>query len=328
MTGNPPIDWLLEHGDAWVQYRARVDVMCQPETDPAAQTARAAMLVDPRIGAVIDTLADWPGPPLKSHKQAGHHLHRLAFLAEIGLRASDPGMAIIVEGILARQSADGVFQIAIHITRGAAASDTPIQTWMLCDAPLTLWALCQLGVDDDPRVARAANHIAALIRDNGWPCASDPAIGFRGPGRKSDPCPYSTLLCLKALAAYGPERLADPGIVDIGIKALLTHWETQKERKLYLFGIGTDFRKPKFPLVWYDILHVVDVLSQYPAARYDPRYQAMLAALMNQADGDGRFTAASMYQDWKTWEFANKKQPSPAITLIAWRAALRGNHAG
>jgi hypothetical protein len=30
------------------------------------------------------------------------------------------------------------------------------------------------------------------------------------------------------------------------------------------FYMGTDFCKHKVPLVWYDILHVVDVLTQFP----------------------------------------------------------------
>ena len=31
-------------------------------------------------------LADWSGPALKSHKTAGHPLHKLAFVANLGLR--------------------------------------------------------------------------------------------------------------------------------------------------------------------------------------------------------------------------------------------------
>ena len=31
-----------------------------------------------------------------------------------------------------------------------------------------------------------------------------------------------------------------------------------------MFFMGTDFRKLKVPLVWYDLLHVLDVLSSFP----------------------------------------------------------------
>ena len=168
---------------------------------------------------------------------------------------------------------------------------------------------------------RAVEHLTGHIRENGWPCAGAYTDNFRGPGRKSDPCPYATLLGLKALTAC-PEPV-EHKIIEAGVGSLLWHWDIRTERKVYLFGIGTDFRKPKLPLVWYDILHVVDVLSQHEAARLDPRYRAMLKELMSQADDSGRFTAASMYRAWKEWAFADKKQPSPGITLVAWRAAMR-----
>jgi hypothetical protein len=313
----------LDAGDAWVRYRTRRDLLNLPESDPEVQADRAAMLADPRLRALIEQVQDWPGPPLSSHKKAGHPLHVLSFLAEIGLRADDPGLEIPTARMLERQSAEGAFQITTQIKAAYGGSDQPTLTWMLCDAPLVVWTLCQLGRGDDPRVGRAVDHLAALRRDNGWPCATDPAVNFRGPGRKADPCPYANLLVLKALAAYGVDHPVDEVLSETGIASLLWAWDVQKEQKPYLFGIGTDFRKPKFPLVWYDLLHGVDVLSHFSSARGDPRFQAMRGELMAQADSDGRFTAGSMYQDWKGWDFADKKAPSPTITLIAWRASLR-----
>jgi hypothetical protein len=314
---NPPVDWLLTAGDAWVRYCTRRDLLRQPDSDPVVQAERAAMLDDPRVRDLIARLHDWPGEPLSSHKKAGHALHILSFLAEIGVRVDDPGMADVAGRIITHQSPEGAFQIVVKISASYGGSDEPTLNWMLCDAPLVLWAVRQIGAGDDLRVTRAVDHLARLLRANGWPCATQ--NGFRGPGHKDDPCPYANLLALKALADYPVE----PAVTAAGIASLLWAWEVQKEHKPYLFGVGTDFRKPKFPLVWYDLLHVVDVLSRFPTARADARYQAMLAELMAQANSAGQFTPASMYQDWKGWEFANKKAPSPAITLIAWRAALR-----
>lgn len=319
---SPPIDWLLETGDAWVQYRTRLDLMAQQETDPEVLTAREAMIADPRVQALVAELQEWPGPPLTSHKQAQHPLHKLAFLAEMGLRADDPGMETVVRRVLERQSPEGAFQISVKLRKSYGGTDEAMLTWMLCDAPIVLYALCKLGLRDNYQVADAVEHIRGLIRENGWPCVSSPELGMRGPGRKDDPCPYANLVSLKALAAWEDTGLSDE-TVGIGIESLLWHWENQQDRKLYLFGIGTDFRKPKLPLVWYDILHVTDVLSQFPAARSDYRFMEMLAELMSQADEGGRFTPASMYRDWKDWEFADKKQPSPGITLVAWRTATR-----
>jgi hypothetical protein len=176
-----------------------------------------------------------------------------------------------------------------------------------------------LGGRSEAQAALA--HALGLIRDNGWHCASDPAISFRGPGRKGDPCPYANLLMTKVLAQV-PELHESRG-AQIGAEMLLRHWEERSVRKLYLFGIGTDYRKLKYPFVWYDILHVVDTLSRFPALRGDARLAEMVQAIVDQAGGDGRFTASSMYRAWRGWEFADKREPSPWITLLVLRVLKR-----
>ncbi len=319
----PLLDWLLAEGEPWVQYRTRRDLLDQPEDLPQVRTARAAMLSDPRVTAMVASLQDWPGPPLKNHKQAGHHLHRLAFLAEIGLRLDDRGMGTIVKHILAHQSEEGAFLLRFELKRGKVDTNGPVLGWMLCDAPLVLWILCKLGAEHDPRVKRAAQHLVEHLRDDGWPCVTGGVDGFRGPGRKADPCPYATLLVLRALTVYEGELTGKEQAIHTGIETLLSLWAARAERRPYLFGMGTDFRKPKLPLVWYDILHVLDTLSWHRVARQDARYDEMRAVLLEQADEIGRFTPGSMYRAWKEWQFADKKHPSPAVTLFAWRALLR-----
>jgi hypothetical protein len=46
-------------------------------------------------------------------------------------------------------------------------------------------------------------------------------------------------------------------------------------------------------------------------------------AEVKQADAQGRYTAGSMYQAWKRWPFADKKQPSPWLTFLALRIQQR-----
>lgn len=317
-----PTEWLLSEGMPWVRYRALLDLLDRPEEDPEVLAARQAMIEHPHIQNLIAELTAWPGYPLKRHNDAKHLMHKLATLADFGVRASDPAMAAILEEVMAHQAPEGAFQIATIVPKAFGGTDTEAWTWMLCDAPTVLYVLLAMGLGDDPRVHAAVDHLASLIRDNGWPCAVSPELGkFRGPGRKDDPCPYANLIALKALAQV-PEILGNEAC-HIGAETLLWHWEHQKERKVYMFGIGTDFRKLKYPFVWYDILHVSDVLTHFPLARQDLRLQAMVSELAAQADDQGRFTAGSMYRAWKEWEFANKKVPSPWITFLAWRVLRR-----
>jgi hypothetical protein len=136
---------------------------------------------------------------------------------------------------------------------------------------------------------------------------------FRGPGRKEDHCPYANLLGLKALslvpAFYGSDE------VRMGVKVQLSHWEKRRERKYYLFGIGTDFLKLKYPHVWYDVLHVLDVLSRFPWVRGDDRLLEMWGSVASKQRDDGLFVPESVWVAWKGWSFAQKREPSPSLTL-------------
>lgn len=318
---NPPIDWLLD-GPPWVRYRTRLDLLDLPESDPTVAADRAGMLAHPLVSALVRGLAGWPGEVISSHKSAGQAYHRLTFLADLGLRATDPGMPVIIERIMKYQSDQGAFTLSSRIPVAYGGTGQEIWAWALCDAPVTLYALLRIGLGSDPRVERAVDHLAGLARANGFPCAVSPELGsWRGPGRKDDPCPYATLAAVKALAlaSGGPESDA----VRQGAACLLDLWEQSHQRHPYMFYMGTDFRKLKAPFVWYDLLHVLDVLTSLPWLHGDPRLNAMLDTLTSYADAGGRFTAGSIWKAWDGWDFGQKKQPSPWITLLAWRILRR-----
>ena len=314
-----PTEWLLTEGQPWVRYRAMLDLLGKSEEDSEVKEARQEMLEHPQVQGLIEELNGWPGYPLKRHNDAKHPLHKLAVLADFGFRASDPAMPWIVKRVMAHQSPEGAFQITVQIDPRYGGTGKPQWNWMLCDAPTILYSLLSLGLQKNEGVQRAVGHLIGLIRDNGWPCASQ--AGFRGPGRKDDPCPLANLLALKALAQV-PE-MRDSQVAHIGAEMLLGHWEDQKERKIYLFGIGTDFRKLKYPFIWYDILHVTDVLSRLPFLKNDPRLEEMVETLVAAQDVRGRFTASSVWMAWRGWGFGQKKEPSPWITLLVLRVIKR-----
>jgi hypothetical protein len=280
------------------------------------------MLAHPQVQALIAGAAAWPGYALRRHNDAAHPLHQLATLADFGIRHDDAGVAPAIEAVMARQSPQGAFHTLINIPRAFGGSDEDMWTWVLCDAPTLLYALLKLGVRDDTRVQRAVEHLVSLVADNGWQCTAAPELGkFRGPGRKSDPCPIANVYALKALAQV-PQLLDSPAARS-GAEMLLGHWQHQHESKIFMFGIGTDFRKLKYPFVWYDILHVVDALSQFPSAYGDARFRQMLETITTQADAHGCYTPNSMYRAWAGWSFADKKHPSPWLTFLVLRILKR-----
>ncbi len=317
-----PTDWLLSEGQPWVRYRTMLDLLDKPEEDSKVKEARQEMLEHPRVQGLIEELREWPGYPLKRHNDAKHSLHKLTVLADFGVRASDPAMPWIVKEVMTHQSPEGAFQVTAQIDPRYGGTGEVEWTWMLCDAPIILYSLLSFGLQKNEAIQRAVEHLIGLIRDNGWPCAASPDLGkFRGPGRKGDPCPYANLIALKTLAQV-PE-MRDSEAAHIGAEMLLGHWEHQKERKIYLFGIGTDFRKLKYPFVWYDILHVTDALSRFPFSKNDPRLQEMVETLVAQQDEQGRFTASSVWMAWRGWKFGQKKEPSPWLTLATLRVIKR-----
>ncbi len=311
-----PIDWLLD-GEPWIAYRTRIDLLGQPESSHAVQAARAGMRRNPSIHVLLAALVDWPGAVISSHKSASQPFHRLTFLADLGLTAQDPEIATLLPRIFAHQAMEGPLQLPLPSGRG-----TPRWVWALCDAPLTVYALLQFGLEQDPRVVAAVEHLLGLVRSNGWPCAVSPELApFRGPGRQEDPCPFATLAMLKALAVSTAWR--DSQASHIGAETLLTLWQDSTERHPYMFFMGTDFRKLKAPLVWYDLIHVLDVLSRFPWLARDPRLHGMLGVLTSKANAEGCFTAESVWTAWKAWEFGQTKMPSRWLTLLAWRIIRR-----
>lgn len=104
----------------------------------------------------------------------------------------------------------------------------------------------RVGHPPVPRVARAVDHLAGSAEANGWRCACSPSLGaFRGPGRRDDPCPIANVYAFEALPLV--PGFHDTAPARAGVEALLDLWEHREERKVRLFGVGTDFLKLEYP---------------------------------------------------------------------------------
>lgn len=315
------IDWLLS-GPCWISYRTRKDLLDESPTSKAMLKLKQEMYNLPQIRDIIDDLKNWPGPVLKSHKNVDLHIHKLDFIAELGFKMEYPDIKGIIEKIITNQSSEGPFTILVNIPTHFGGSGRDQQAWMLCDASVILSALLQFGLVKDKWVNKAVNYLTGIIRQNGWPCAATASIAkFRGPGRKDDPCPYATLRMLKVLA-YHPE-LKESEQAHIGTECLLALWQQRKERRPYLFAMGTDFKKLKAPLMWHDILAVADTLSHFHWVIKDNRFRQMVQIILDKEDNDGLYTAESIYRAAKCWEYGQKKKPSYWITFLVYRIKKR-----
>jgi hypothetical protein len=316
-------NWLIE-SSPWIEYRARLDLLLFEAGSSEARKAKKILVSDQDLNILLQELLQWPGEVLKNHKAAGHPLHKLTFIADVGFQISDSIIGNIVDRVMAHKDVDGPFQVLMNIHPRYGGSGTDEWSWALCDAPLLLYALAKFGLKDDSRVIDAIAHLAHLVQDNGWLCETSKELGkFRGPGRKDDPCPYATLVMLKALAQFN--EMLGSNASQKGVESILALWEERRERHPYMFYMGTDFSKIKAPLVWYDILHVSEVLSHFPWVREDRRFIEMLDLIYSKADVDGRYTPESIWTAWKGWDFGQKKAPSPWLTFLIHRLRSRLN---
>src|SRR5665648_23343 len=320
---NDVLEWLLK-GESFIESKTRTDLLGQLENEPEVILAKNKMIGDQKIQLILTELKDWQKAVLSSHKNAGHPLHKLTFIADIGLKKENPDINIIIEKIFDHKSDEGPFQMPLNVPKHFGGSGNTEWAWCLCDAPLIVYSLAKFGLSKDEQVQKAVIHLVGLVHENGWHCGASKELGkFRGPGRKDDPCPYANLAMLKMLSQF--DEWKNTKEARVGAETLLSLWAKSLERHPYLFYMGTDFRKTKAPLVWYDILHVLDVLSQFNWLKDDPRLTEMSTLLKLKADSDGKYAPESEWRAWKGWDFGQKKQPSRWLTFLVMRVLKRIN---
>ncbi len=300
----------------WARWAAMDRELIGPASAAERETARHASIGSPLVLELLDVLRAWPGSAIASHKSPEQAFHKLAFAAELGLRRGDHGADDIAESVMSRVSEEGPFTLPSKVSAAHGGTGEETRGWALCDAPVILRALVRMGYGDDPRVARAIDFLVPLARENGYPCAVSSTFGaWRGPGKKSDPCPYATLVMLELLLELparrdGPEARA-------AAECMLRLWERSREEHPYIFYMGDDFRKPKAPLLWYDLVHVLEALSKAPWLKGEARLESTLDVLESKAGSGGLFTPESAYQAWKAYDFGQKKGPSGYLSAVA-----------
>ena len=326
----------------WVAYRSAIDLGKLDPLSPEATKLRLAMEGTPQLAVLLADVSAWPGTVMNSHRSASQTYHALSFLAELGVSPQQPSVAKALATIVDRIGEDGLPRLPMNYPTNFGGPGKELWCWALCDAPVILKALVRFGLDGDTRVKKGIETILGLAKPFGWPCAVAPELGkFRGPGRKDESCPYANLVSLDLAAACmesseneetvskgtgslrtGPQ-LADHPAVQSGIEALLDCWEHSREKHPYMFHAGTDFRKLKAPFIWYDILHLADTLSRFPKARADRRFRDMLAVIHGKRQPDGSYIPESVYQPYRTWDFGQKKAPSPWLSFLVARIESR-----
>lgn len=301
-------DWLLAAPEPYIRYQALKFF------DPAA--ADPALLDDdPFIQENLLAVSAWPDAVLTRHDKPDLFMHRLAMLADLGVTERTAGARPVVDSLLANIEPDGSLRINIMIPTVFGGSGEVSKEWLICDFPVTVYALLRMGVCDT-RLEQATTRLIELAGAEYFSCCGS-IPKFKGPGRRGGMCPYANLLVARALSVTPEDRSSSAA--QLAAHAVLGHWTDRKTAKPFLFGMGTDFLKLKFPMIWYNLLHVLYALRPIDGVSEDSRYVEMTGHLRGKLDAMGRATAESMYMIYKAQEWSNKKKPSRLLTVLIHR---------
>jgi hypothetical protein len=312
----PSVDELLSNSEPWLHYAIRLNLLSEKKED--LEFSKTIMLQDPRIKQLLADVADYHGMLVSGHKNAALPIHKLLFLLDLGLDDSVVEIKHAIGAILSHKDQSGVYQSKVIIPKQYGGNDAAAFVWSLCDAPLLLMALCKAGVDYPSHIEQGVKYLLSFKNENGFPCVSSSELGkWRGPGKKEDCCPYATLIMLKLMNEI-PAYEANPLRLETA-QNLLDLWENSMQTHPYMFFMGTDFRKLKAPMLWYDIVSMSDALSKVKGVIDDPLFIDMIDILHAKQNAKGSFTPESVYLKFNAWDFGQKNIPSPYLTYLIQR---------
>ena len=310
------IEQLLSVSEPWLQYAIKINLL--GENKEGLSDLRNEALKDKKIQAYLNGVSDFHSTLISNHKNPQLPIRKLLFLFDIGFDTDIPEIESAINQLMSNKDKHGVYQSLTNIPKHYGGTGEDSFGWCLCDAPLLLMALLEAKVDYQQHIKQGVDFLVALNQPQGFPCSVSEEFGkFRGPGRKSDPCPNATLIMLNLLSSI--DEFHDSDIVANSIETILTLWESSRERHPYMFYMGTDFRKLKAPAMWYDIVSVTDCLSKYECVRNDKRFLEMVGIIKEKQDEKGMFTPESIYTKCKGWDFGQKKVASPYLTYLCVR---------
>jgi len=315
-----PVPWLLE-SDARTKYRTMIDMLELPADDEGVMQARQEMLHDEKTSALLAATADWFPQSFTRHNDAKLTHYKLRMLADFGLTVQDAGISNIVAKATAHKDS-GLYAIRQELPKkgeGFSKPNPESDEWhaVPCDSPILTYTLKQLGYASD-HLENAIDMIKKKWLDSqGWFCHFFFVDGMHK--KLQVGCPMAGLQALE-LFSLVPE-LKESDCAKNAYEPIRFHHEYGKS--VYYFGRSKKFWTMKYPFVWYNALYLADVLTRFESLKDELLIKELIDWILESQDEQGRFKPTSMFMLYKGWDFANKKEPSPWITLLCSRILKR-----
>ncbi|MEI2776871.1 MAG: hypothetical protein V9G19_13070 [Tetrasphaera sp.] len=331
MIVQPPwVERLVGSDEPAARWVALTEIERRPHSDPVVTETRRQVLGDPHTRDLLDRLVPWEiENRISGHPAPSFAPNLLRQLFDIGVRPGDDGRIDACLDAMTRHVDDRGRLQSLGSYRGRTGwSSLP------CDHHAILETLIRGGRGADPVVQAGIEVMSAALAETpqgaGWRCVPDPAVGFRGPGRKADVCPQVTLQALRVYALLPHE--ARPAGLDAATRTPLEVWRRRGNEQPYMFGHGRSFKEGKWPPTWYSALEVVATLGRFPrtwaapaADPADTQAMAEIGACVTAyvLDGDGQVIPKSAYRGFAEHSFGRKGHQSDVATALVLRALVR-----
>jgi len=316
------LEWLLEKDSPSVRYFALRYLLDRPDDERDVQAARRAVMRSEPIQTILAAQAPegyWAKEGWGYSPKYRSTDWTMLFLAELGADGRNRQVRRGCEYVLSHaQAAHGGFSAMAGMQPSGAVT---------CLNGNLLWALVALGRAADDRVQRAAGWLASVITGEGvdkWYASTVSGPGFECGANLQQPCAWSAVKLLRALANLPPELQSDKARRATRATAdfLLSHDPAQADYP-YTGRISGEWFKFGFPLSYTsDVLEALLALVEAGYGR-DPRLTNALALVESKRGADGRWLLKHSLNG-KMWiDVEAKGQPSKWVTLRALRV-LKG----
>jgi hypothetical protein len=311
-----PVPWLLK-SEPWTRLRTMTDLLGISPASAEVKKAKKESTQHPKIQQLVQETAQWFPARITRHDNSNNSNYKIALLAELGVLAADKDLKSITDQVLS------------HTENGllAVRQDLPLKDkinvgegeWhaLPCDSPQITYALLLMGMDN-PVITQTIEKLKEKWETpQGWFCH----FSFVDSQYKKyhAGCPMAGLMALEAFSQI-PE-LKESRYAKNAFEPLLFHKELGES--IYYFGRAKRFWTFKYPFVWYNALYLGDVLTRFGFLKGNPIVKEIVDWIEESQDEQGRFKPTSTWMPYKDWEFGNKKEASPWITMICCRILKR-----
>jgi len=333
-----PTDWLLEEDNPSVRYFTLKDLMGLPDNHSDVLAAKRAIPTSKVVMKIFSKQSPkgyWESPEQPYQPKYKSTYWQIMILSQLGLDKSDERIRKACDYIFNFQLEEGGF--SVFREEGAKKEYNWIEKrakergkkppnpsqWISsrireyeysCLTGNIVAALIRLGYRDDPRVWRALNWLVKIQnRDGGWLCPY-----WKAHIKDTHSCFTGTITPLDAFSEVSEERRTKEmnKAIERGAEFLLMHRLYKADHHDFKV-INRFWLKFSFPVIWYDVLRGLRVLTKL-GYKEDERMKDALELLEKQGE-DGKWILESAPSGRMQTNIEPKGKKSKWVTLNALR---------